>query len=319
MEAGFQKADTHNLPRVDIHMLYEFIKTTSSFSGVKAVRSGRENYGDSAVGYVQVKRDGDICIVRGRVCLEHKLRSKPYSIICKINENNNAIKDIKCLDCVASAGGCKHRIAFLMWLHRRSEEPASTSTICYWKKPVLAQVGSSIKFIKSVDIGRKSKKTLVDVNRVNDFAEEAFNLVKKQKYTCPISVHICIPTDVETLSLHNLMTAFVASDLEHTADNFIIFCNDSLTNENIASACALSHNQSENSLWFKLRYARMTASKLYDVAVCKTPNGSLVKQIMGVTKQFQTAAMKRGINLEKVIHELERQINCNIRSAGLQF
>ncbi|KAL4718156.1 hypothetical protein ACJJTC_003371 [Scirpophaga incertulas] len=31
------------------------------------------------------------------------------------------------MTCPASLGGCKHAVAFLMWVHRRSEEPSCTS------------------------------------------------------------------------------------------------------------------------------------------------------------------------------------------------
>ncbi|KAJ8912532.1 hypothetical protein NQ315_014476 [Exocentrus adspersus] len=169
-------------------------------------------------------------------------RLKPYSVICTINEKENKTEEIRCLDCVASAGGCKHSIALLMWLHHRSEEPAPTSVSCYWNKPILSRIGSNIKFVKAVDIGRKMKAPVLNV---------------------------------------------------------------------------ASLSQSEYSLWHELRFGRVTASKLYDAAVCKFSSSALVNQIMGVRKLFQTAAMKRGITLEKaVIKELEKQINCPIRPSG---
>lgn len=45
-------------------------------------RSQRENYGDTAIGYVELKREGPMCQVRGRVCPEHRVRSKPYTVEC---------------------------------------------------------------------------------------------------------------------------------------------------------------------------------------------------------------------------------------------
>ncbi|KAJ8928333.1 hypothetical protein NQ314_019117 [Rhamnusium bicolor] len=265
------------------------------------ISSGRESYGDSAIGYVQVKRQNDACIVRGRVCPEHRVRVKPYSVICTVDEKENKIEEIRCLDCVASAGGCKHSIAFLMWLHRRSEEAAPTSVSCYWIKPVLSRVGSNIKFVKAVDIGRKVKIPVLNITKCDNFVHDVFEMVKSQKYVCPLSVHTSLITGAKTLSLHIIFMDFVSSNLQHTADNFIDFCCDVLTEENIANACSLSHSQSEESLWHELRFARVTASKLYDAAVCKSSSSALVNQVMGVTKLFQTAAMKRGITLEKAI------------------
>nr|CAI5831835.1 unnamed protein product [Callosobruchus analis] len=36
----------------------------------------RENYGDADVGYVQLKREGHVCLVKAKICPEHKVRNK---------------------------------------------------------------------------------------------------------------------------------------------------------------------------------------------------------------------------------------------------
>ncbi|GBP39351.1 Septin-1 [Eumeta japonica] len=102
--------------------------------------SSRESYGDDAVGYVQLKRESNICTVKCRVCPEHKVRSKPYTVTIIVDEKNSVIISSQCHDCAASAGGCKHAVAFLMWLHRRSEEPSCTQVQCYWKKSELSKI-----------------------------------------------------------------------------------------------------------------------------------------------------------------------------------
>lgn len=56
-----------------------------------------------------VKLETGICIVRGRICPEHRVNLKPYRVVCKINE-----AEAECLNCAASAGSYKHVIAFLM-------------------------------------------------------------------------------------------------------------------------------------------------------------------------------------------------------------
>lgn len=73
-----------------------------------------------------------------RITPEHRVRSKPYHCALKCNEKDKEVLCIECEDCAASKGGCKHSIAFLMWLHRRSEEPATTAVKCYWKKSTLS-------------------------------------------------------------------------------------------------------------------------------------------------------------------------------------
>ncbi|CAH2000880.1 unnamed protein product [Acanthoscelides obtectus] len=102
--------------------------------------SGRESYGDDAIGYVQLHREHGLCTLKCKMCPEHKVRSKAYNVTMVINENESEIISCQCHDCAASAGGCKHVVAFLMWVHRRSEEPPSTLVECYWKKPTLSRV-----------------------------------------------------------------------------------------------------------------------------------------------------------------------------------
>ena len=45
-------------------------------------RAGREQYGDNAVSYVQVKHDNDICVVKAKITPEHT-----FSIILTENKN----------------------------------------------------------------------------------------------------------------------------------------------------------------------------------------------------------------------------------------
>lgn len=68
------------------------------------LRSAREEYGDNAIGYVQVKRDGCICTVNARVTPEHNVQKKTYSVDLQINENEENILSVQCNDCAASLG-----------------------------------------------------------------------------------------------------------------------------------------------------------------------------------------------------------------------
>ncbi|CAB3257902.1 unnamed protein product [Arctia plantaginis] len=122
--------------------------------------SERESYGDSAIGYVQVKREKDVCIVRGRITPEHNVHQKCYNVTATCNETEGHILSVQCEDCAAHLGGCKHAIAFLAWLHRRSEDPPSTSVECYWKKAKLSTVGTSLKYIKAKEITSSQKRDI---------------------------------------------------------------------------------------------------------------------------------------------------------------
>lgn len=140
-------------------------------------RSSRDSYGDDAVSYVQVKREGKLCTVKCKICPEHKVHSKLYGCTLILDEEEENILSVRCEDCVASQGGCKHAIAFLMWVHRRSEEPSCTSVECYWKKSKLSRVGSSLKYITAKELSKGNPVLPGNSSALMKFLQEA----KKRK------------------------------------------------------------------------------------------------------------------------------------------
>ncbi|KAG5887786.1 hypothetical protein JTB14_024001 [Gonioctena quinquepunctata] len=97
--------------------------TSAEIRGVKAARSERDSYGDSAIGYVQVKREANICVVKARITPEHNVKQKCYSVTAVCDEAEQTIISAECEDCAAHLGGCKHAIAFIAWLHRLARPP----------------------------------------------------------------------------------------------------------------------------------------------------------------------------------------------------
>lgn len=66
--------------------------------------AGRKEYGDAAIGYVQLKRDSQMCIVKAKICPEHKVRNKPYNVTIMVNELTEQVDSALCHDCAASTG-----------------------------------------------------------------------------------------------------------------------------------------------------------------------------------------------------------------------
>ena len=71
---------------------------------VTIVRSGRPSYGDAAIGYVCVKREGETCIVKAAITPEHKVKNTNYKVIAIINEKEGIVRDIHCSGCKAAFG-----------------------------------------------------------------------------------------------------------------------------------------------------------------------------------------------------------------------
>ncbi|GBP30230.1 hypothetical protein EVAR_94539_1 [Eumeta japonica] len=121
-------------------MWYNYAANLSCYSNL---RSSRLSYGDDAISHVQLKkRDGKICTVKCKFSVEG---IQNYMTTLILDEEKEAIISVQCYDCVAAQGGCKNAVAFLMWLHRRSEEPSCTYVECYWRKSKLSKVGTNLK------------------------------------------------------------------------------------------------------------------------------------------------------------------------------
>ncbi|GBP19509.1 hypothetical protein EVAR_102057_1 [Eumeta japonica] len=96
-----------------------------------------------------VPNPADVHMVMGLLAMhsegKHKVHAKLNAVTLIVDEEEESVVSVECPDCVASKGSCKHTVAFLMWTHRRSEEPPCTAVACYWKKSKLSRLGTSLK------------------------------------------------------------------------------------------------------------------------------------------------------------------------------
>jgi len=67
-------------------------------------RAEGENYGDSAIGYVELKRERSFCHIRGKVYPEHRVNNKPYTVSMLVDEEAEKVEYVRCEDCAASEG-----------------------------------------------------------------------------------------------------------------------------------------------------------------------------------------------------------------------
>ncbi|KAJ8668339.1 hypothetical protein QAD02_010002 [Eretmocerus hayati] len=305
MDEGFVQASSENLPKVDLLMLVEFINSSDCFQGpemqnVKTEKSMRPNYGDVAVGYVKLKRQQNKCILHAQICPEHKVKSPNYNVHVVIDEKKENVLEATCADCAASKGGCKHAVAVLAWLHRRSEEPAPTTVQCYWKKPALSSVGTTIKYLTISDMlaGKRTKNSEPDrTSRESDNKDFLRRIVHdaRVKDTRSHLLRFCSLTVTQKLTLHYQSIVFTGN--KNSVDEFLQACQQWLTPENCAHANKMTINQSSSVSWFQLRYGRITASLIWDAGRCKTPDGCLVEKILS-KMDYDSPAMQRGRELE---------------------
>lgn len=53
---------------------------------------------------MQLKREGSKCIVKCKLCPEHKVHAKQYNVSLIVDEAEDIIDDVQCYDCAASEG-----------------------------------------------------------------------------------------------------------------------------------------------------------------------------------------------------------------------
>ncbi|CAH0715416.1 unnamed protein product, partial [Brenthis ino] len=320
---GFQVADSRNLPKVDYLMLLEYMHENECYNiaetrSAKALLASREAYVDTAVGYVEVKREGDMCTVQCRVTPEHKVKAKLYQITAVIKESDEKIVSVECNDCAASAGGCKHAICFAIWLIKRSDEPSVTSIICYWSKPKLAGAVGDQKFIMAKNIGKKKRSTPENINMnvtFSMFSEEC----KRRKMTTGMLLNYSgnHQFTLNDFSVFNLMLQFVNQEVDHCYEKFNIYSQEIITSDVIVKITEETKEQANSKLWHSMRQGRVTGSRIYESIHCKTQNGALVQSILGGYKVPETLAIRRGKLLEKeVLKELEKDLGV-IETTGL--
>lgn len=207
-------------------------------------------------------------------------------------------------------------MALLFWLHRRSEEPAKTSTECYWKKSKLSSIGTGRKFITADEMGRAPVAINISEEDRDLFVQ---SVVDSLKLSHPSSQLVrSHESHGESLSLHTLLIGFHYSVNSRRADDFVDYCSHNITDGDAIAAEKDTEQQGSSEMWHSLRYGRITASKLHEAAHCHTKEGVLVETILGAYKVEDNLAISRGRNLEVAVKNVvEGKLGVSISKCGL--
>lgn len=214
-------------------------------------------------------------------------------------------------------GGCKHALAFLMWVHRRTEDPSPTDVTSYWVRPRLSAVGTSKKFIAAADFGASSFSPADSSRSGTSFMEEVLNVGLRENLEGQIMQYTPEYQDnLDKLAIYKLLCHFCAEG-GLSVEDFLAFSSEQMTPDICKHAEKLTQGQADSPLWHEFRFGRITASKLHEFAHCKSPEGSLVETIIGAYKVRDTKHMKRGRLLEKeVLRTVEKQLQLKFYKCG---
>ncbi|KAG5864744.1 hypothetical protein JTB14_023480 [Gonioctena quinquepunctata] len=107
LEESYVKAASDNLTKVDSDIVNDFFIDNLNFLSaevhiVKTKRACRTTYGDRAISYVQLKREGCIVEVKGKITPEHKINKEAYNVCAVVDEKGERIVSSVCLDGPAS-------------------------------------------------------------------------------------------------------------------------------------------------------------------------------------------------------------------------
>lgn len=129
----------------------------------------------------------------------------------------------------------------------------------------------------------QSKQTPV-LPHNSGFLHTVLQEMKKINFDCQLSKHFIHVKSHRDLSMHLLMLKFYNTSTCKDADSFLNFASFKIDVKSCQEVTKEMIRQSESTLWKELRYGRITACRIYEVAHCKTPRGSLVEQIIGAIK-----------------------------------
>lgn len=243
------------------------------------------------------------------------MRKTPYTVQAQIDEEEEEITQVVCEGCPASLGGCKHVVAFIMWLHRRTEEPSPTEVVCYWKKAVLSNVGSNLKMIEVKDFGNEAQCL-----GSGTFLENAMSILRNDSPLSQICKYFNYQSVFETLSVHKIILKARTTHRNIITNDISLlkFMEGEMCENLCLKVEEATREQSKSKLWYEMRYGRITASKIHEVSRCCTPDGSLVESIFGAQKFKPNRHMLRGIELEqKIINCAEKKLLINIQKCGI--
>jgi len=112
-----------------------------------------------------------------------------------------------------------------MYLHRKSEESSVTSVDCYWKKPKLSGIGTSIKFMNTKDLfpPKNLKNQTTNKVIVKKFFEDVIELGRKNNINCQLGQYNYCLSVISNLSIHRLMSDFKRQQKINTGNGHIYF------------------------------------------------------------------------------------------------
>ena len=177
---------------------------------------------------------------------------------------------------------------------------------------------STVKQLKAKTVDELCGRP-TDFDSCDDSLLKAF--IERGKDTNPTAFVIRYSECRKTKQLYmdHLMIWFLETYTESTltCDKFLEYCSEKMTALSCQKVYDETMDQNTKAQWYYQRFARITASKLYETSKCNTADGSLVAALMGARSFKGNSATKRGQQLEGEVFDILKEKYPTIKKCGI--
>uniref|UniRef100_A0A336KXA1 CSON001658 protein n=1 Tax=Culicoides sonorensis TaxID=179676 RepID=A0A336KXA1_CULSO len=310
----YEMAFASNLPAVSAKMLQNYFLRAENFE-----EDAKENYDDKNIGYVQLLREDKKCSILGKVVIEIERVPDYFSQKVVIDENKHEIESSCCEICAKDA--CTHAIAFLFWLHRKSEKRVKEGDedICFWMESQLEyELGQYVVPIQQIlALGEKPDKVPELGPDPDTFVQDIVKMIKKKNIECPLGRYMCKKKKFNLTSVHELVLD--ATQFKRSWPEFYKIASEALNSDarkDIREKTKYRYN--DPTYYLEIRYGRISSSKVYECMSKEIPFDQLYNTIMGFHKEDDTTEINRKRKIElNVRQQLEFFAKCQYENSGL--
>lgn len=273
------------------------------------------------VGYVQLKRseEGTVTVL-GEVVTKTVLESAAYDYYSQkvlIDEKEQKIISAQCNTCQKVM--CGHIMAFLFWIHRKTEDGViKTNNNCYWMESLLEYELSSyvlpIKKILKNDVAQE----ILAVEEIDKetFVKEISKMMIQKDLNCALRWHLCKKKTYNLASVHEQILE--ATKERYSWEQFYKMAKEALSKKVCQDIREKTRYRYNDPTWYiEMRYGRISSSKVYDCMSKEIPFEKLYKTIMGFHKEADTIEINRKRKIElNVRQQLEFHAKCTYENPG---
>ncbi|XP_055529788.1 uncharacterized protein LOC129721351 [Wyeomyia smithii] len=286
--SGFTKGYSHNLPCVSSETMWAYAvqlmrsasESPDALKNLNSVAANKPEFTDDCICYVQLKRDDNICVVKGQIITGYNdEEAKAYQLSATINEEDDRVVSIDCSEC-SEAGDCRHAISFLSWLHRKSEGDDSSEVICYFRPPIAAE----LEIIPA--------KPPLNKTKAKNFIREIVRILQTEDIDCPLRWNFSSTNKkFANLSIHEMVMTAVKN--RYDAAQFFEHAHSVILSSQAVLADKLKFTPKFNPWYLELRYARITSAKVSDCINLHVTQAVLYETILGCHKETDPVIQRK--------------------------